>query len=49
VTNIIGFFVEGMSDNDVVGRVVMYPGQFVQGPPNLGNGSSFLQVIRLVR
>jgi hypothetical protein len=29
--------------------VVMYPGEFVQGAPNLGSGSSFLQVIQLVR
>ena len=49
VTNIIGFFVESMSGGDVTGRVVMYPGEFVQGKPNLGNGSSFLQVIQLVR
>ena len=49
VANIIGFFVESMSGNDVTGRVVMYPGEFVQGAPNLGNGSSFLQVIQLVR
>ena len=49
VTNIIGFFVESMSGNDVTGRVLMYPGEFVQGAPNLGSGSSFLQVIQLVR
>ena len=49
VTNIIGFFVESMSGRDVSGRVVMYPGEFVQGAPNLGSGSSFLQVIQLVR
>jgi Flp pilus assembly protein TadG len=49
VTNIIGFFVESMSGGDVTGRVVMYPGEFVAGAPNLGSGSSFLQVIQLVR
>ena len=49
VTNIIGFFVESMSGGDVNGRVLMYPGEFVQGAPNLGTGSSFLQFIQLVR
>jgi hypothetical protein len=49
VTNIIGFFVESMSGGDVTGRVVMYPGAFFQGAPDLGSGSSFLQVIQLVR
>ena len=49
VTNIVGFFVESMSGGDVTGRVLRYPGDFVQGSPDLGNGSSFLQVIQLVR
>jgi hypothetical protein len=49
VTNIVGFFVESMSGRDVYGRVVMYPGEFVQGGPDLGSGSSFLRVIQLVR
>jgi hypothetical protein len=49
VTNIIGFFVESETSADILGRVVMYPGEFVQGAPNLGSGSSFLQVIQLVR
>jgi hypothetical protein len=49
VANIIGFFVEGMNGNDVTGRLVMYPGEFVVGPPGVGAGSSFLQAIQLIR
>jgi len=49
VTNIIGFFVESMSSGDITGRLVMLPGEFVLGTPSLGSGSSFLQVIQLVR
>src|SRR5262245_13001352 len=43
VTNILGFFVESMSGNDVLGRLVMLPGEFVLGTPSVGSGSSFLQ------
>jgi hypothetical protein len=50
VVNIIGFFVEDFnSDNDVVGRVVMYPGEFVVGPPNVNAGAGFLVSIQLIR
>jgi hypothetical protein len=49
VTNIIGFFVESMSSGDIYGRVMRYPGEFFTGASNLGSGSSFLQVIQLVR
>jgi hypothetical protein len=53
VTNIIGFFVEdinaGPGGGDVYGRVVMYPGEFVQGPPNVNSGASFLTSIQLIR
>jgi hypothetical protein len=49
VTNIIGFFVEGVSSGDVYGRVVMYPGEFVTGPPNINAGAGFLTSIQLIR
>jgi hypothetical protein len=53
VTNIIGFFVEGMDggggSGDVYGRVVMYPGEFVEGPPDVNNGAAFLTNIQLIR
>ena len=49
VVNIIGFFVEQMSGNDVRGRVVMYPGEFVTGPPSVNTGAGFLVSIQLIR
>ncbi len=49
VTNIIGFFVEDLTSSDVLGRVVMYPGDFVVGPPGLTPGASFLTFIQLIR
>ena len=49
VTNIIGFFVESLTSADVLGRVAMYPGEFVLGPPSLTSGASFLVSIQLIR
>jgi hypothetical protein len=49
VVNIIGFFVEEMSGTDVKGRVVMYPGEFVVGPPSVNSGAGFLVAIQLIR
>jgi Flp pilus assembly protein TadG len=49
VTNIIGFFVEGLTSGDVTGRVVMYPGEFVSGPPSVNSGAGFLTDIQLIR
>jgi hypothetical protein len=49
VTNILGFFVESLSSADVTGRVAMYPGEFVVGPPSLTPGASFLVSIQLIR
>jgi hypothetical protein len=51
ITKIIGFFVESMNGNDVVGRLCFYPGEpyvsatGISGPP----GSSFIVSIALVR
>jgi Putative Flp pilus-assembly TadE/G-like len=49
VTNILGFFVDGMSGNDVIGYLVSYPGEFVTGVPSVGGGAAFLMNVQLVR
>jgi len=50
VTNILGFFVDGMgSGGDVIGYLVSYPGEFVRGVPTVGGGAAFLMNIQLVR
>lgn len=49
VTNIMGFFVEGMNGNDVVGRLCTIPGALVSGSPTLDNSYTFLRTIQLVR
>ena len=49
VVNIIGFFVEGMAGQDVMGRVVMYPGDFTTGGGEVSGGASFLKTIQLIR
>jgi hypothetical protein len=48
IVQIIGFFVEGMSGGDVLGRIMLYPGEFVSGP-SAPMGSEFLVKIQLVR
>jgi Flp pilus assembly protein TadG len=49
VVNIIGFFVEGMVGQDVMGRVVMYPGDFTTGGGEVSGSASFLRTIQLIR
>jgi hypothetical protein len=49
VVNILGFFVDRMDGNDVVGYLVMYPGEFVTGKPNISNNASFSKVIQLIQ
>ena len=49
VVNILGFFVVGQNGQDVIGRLAMYPGQFMLGAPQVGGGAGFLQTIQLVR
>lgn len=49
VVNILGFFVAGMSGNDVIGYLMTLPGEFVTGWANVGESNSFLKKIQLVR
>jgi hypothetical protein len=50
VTNILGFFVQGMgSGGDVIGYLVSHPGEFVLGAPSVGGGAAFLMNVQLVR
>ena len=49
IVNILGFFVNRMNGNDVEGYLCALPGKFVAGVPNVGNESSFLRTIQLVR
>jgi len=49
VTNILGYFVDRMSGNDVIGYLTSYPGEFVTGVPSVGGGAAFLMNIQLVR
>jgi hypothetical protein len=49
VVNILGFFVDRMSGNDVVGYLCMYPGEFVQGRPNIGNAAGFATEVVLIQ
>jgi hypothetical protein len=50
VTNILGFFVEGMGAGaDVTGYLASYPGEFVLGAPSVGGGAAFLMTIQLIR
>jgi hypothetical protein len=49
VANILGFFVDHMNGNDVVGYLMSYPGEFVMAAPSVGGGAAFLMKIQLVR
>ena len=49
IVNILGFFVDRMQGNDVIGYLMRYPGTFTTGSPNVGEGSSFLTTVTLVR
>ena len=48
ITNIMGFFIEGMDGNDVMGRIMMKPDLMVAGGPPVGP-AAFLRAIVLVR
>jgi hypothetical protein len=49
VVNILGFFIENMQGNNVVGRLTVAPGlQMGSGPPN-DPQSAFLTSIQLIR
>jgi hypothetical protein len=52
ITNIMGFFVEGMGgagNKDVVGRLVEVPGTLNKGSSTVPVTSSFLRTVLLVR
>jgi Flp pilus assembly protein TadG len=48
VVNILGFFIDKMQGNDVVGYITTVPGLLVNGP-SVGNQSGFAKVVMLVR
>jgi len=48
ITNIMGFFVEGMSSKDVLGRLVAIPGM-TKGTTNVDDSASFMRTVLLVR
>jgi hypothetical protein len=51
VVNILGFFVDSITSpgGDVVGYLVMYPGEFTTGAPDISDDASFAKVIQLIR
>lgn len=49
IVNILGFFVAGMTGNDVDGYLFNQPGALVSGKGKVGTPSGFAQVIVLVR
>lgn len=49
VVNILGFFIEGLAGNDVLGRLTHYPGCLSQGASTLNPNSAFQRVILLVQ
>jgi hypothetical protein len=48
ISKVMGFFIQGMDGNDVVGYFVGAPG-FISGGQPSGGLTSWLRVIRLVR
>jgi hypothetical protein len=48
ITNIMGFFIEGMNGKDVIGRLVSIPGA-VSGTSSVTNTASFMRTVLLVR
>jgi hypothetical protein len=49
IVNILGFFVEGMQGNDVVGYITSVPGLYSSNGPIINTDSGFSKVIMLVR
>ncbi len=49
ITNILGFFLEGMQGNDVMGRLASYPGMLRPGTGQLNPNSAFLRSVILIR
>jgi hypothetical protein len=48
ITNIMGFFIEGATDGEVLGRLVAIPGLTAAGG-NVDETASFLRTVLLVR
>jgi hypothetical protein len=49
IVNILGFFLDHMQGNDVVGYFMTYPGQLDANAPTVGNQSAFTRTVVLVR
>jgi hypothetical protein len=49
IVNFLGFFVDRMQGNDVIGYLVRAPGLLVTGAPAVGPASAFLTQISLIR
>lgn len=49
IVNILGFFIDRMSGNDVIGYIMTHPSLFTVGGPTVNQQSSFAKVIMLVR
>jgi hypothetical protein len=49
VVNILGFFANRRTGQDIVGNLVMHPGEFVQGAPAVGEDAAFLVSVQLIR
>lgn len=49
IVNILGFFIEGLEGNDVLGRLTHYPGTLTPGAGTLDPTSAFQRVILLVQ
>jgi Flp pilus assembly protein TadG len=49
VVNILGFFADRMQGSDIIGYLLMYPGIFVTGAPNVSEDATFLVTVQLIR
>lgn len=49
ITNILGFFIEDMQGNDVMGVLVNYPGLLKPGTGTLDPSAAFLRTVALIR
>jgi Flp pilus assembly protein TadG len=49
IVNILGFFIDKMQGNDVVGYITSVPGLYTSGGPVVSNTAGFAKIIMLVR